>query len=182
MRRFVRLLDRHFEEVICATLLGLLVLLLCLQVGLRFLFSVGLAWNEEVERFVFVWLTYLGASLGVQRQGHIRITSFVNLAPEGLPRQLVILLSDLIWLIFSLFIVYLGVELLKTMAHFKHLSPATGINMVWIYAIVPLAFLLMSFRLVQIYYCDAKRLLRSRRSSETSGAGEGSLGKRGLGS
>ena len=160
MRFFFRWIDNRFEEVASALMLAALVLLLCMQVGLRFIFNMGLAWNEELERFVFVWFCYLSASFGVQKQGHIRVTTFVNLIPQGFWRQLVIALSDLIWIIFNLFVVYYGIELLQKMTRFEHLSPALRINMAFLYAIIPGAFALMSFRLVQLYW---RRLQRWRK-------------------
>lgn len=152
MRFILSRLDHRFEEVASAVMLAVLVLLLCLQVGLRFVFHVGLAWNEELERFVFVWFCYLSASYGVQKQGHIRVTTFVNLIPEGFWRRLVMALSDLIWLAFNCIVVYYGLVLLQNMGRFKHLSPALRINMIFLYAIIPGAFALMSFRLVQLYW------------------------------
>ena len=158
MSGIIRLLDQYFEEVASVIMLSLLVVLLCLQVVLRFVFHIGLAWNEEVARFVFVWFCYFGASLGVQRQGHIRITTFLTLLPEGRTRRFAVVISDLIWLVFNLFIVVLGFQLIRTMTRFEQLSPALGINMIYLYMIIPLSFVLMSFRLAQIYY----RNLRDR--------------------
>jgi TRAP-type C4-dicarboxylate transport system permease small subunit len=164
MRLFISWIDRRFEEVASALMLAVLVLLLCMQVGLRFIFNMGLAWNEELERFVFVWFCYLSASFGVQKQGHIRVTTFVNLIPQGFWRQLVIALSDLIWIIFNIFVVYYGIALMQKMIQFEHLSPALRINMVFLYAIIPGAFALMSFRLLQLYW---RRLQQWREGQST---------------
>ncbi len=173
MKSVLRWLDERLEEVACASLLTLLVLLLCLQVGLRFFADAGLAWNEELERFAFVWFAYLGTSLGVQRRGHIRVGSLINLLPPGRMRSALIVLADLVWLAFNLCVVYLGVQVMRNMARFPQDSPALGWDLMWLYAIVPLSFLLMSLRLIQLYVHEFRRLRAAGRAGARSGAFRG---------
>lgn len=151
MRDLVRLVDRHLEEVVCAVLLCVLMALLGLQVFLRFVFAMGFAWNEELIRFVFVWFVYLGAVLGVQRKGHIRIVSFLRLLPTGRPRQIALITSDVVWLAFNIAVVIIALPLLERFARFPQLSPVLRIDTWWIYLVVPVSFALMSARLVQLY-------------------------------
>ena len=160
--RFFHILDTYFEEVVSATMLAFLVLLLCLQVFMRFVLHQAFSWNEELSRFVFVWFCYLAGSLGVQRQGHIRVTTFVEMFKNEKIKTAVIFISDVIWLVFNVFVVFFGFELLKIMSQFPNTSPAMGINMVWVYSIVPFSFILMSFRLLQLYYRKWSEFIHKR--------------------
>lgn len=55
-----------------------LVTLVFMQVVLRYMFSSGMVWAEELERFIFVWLMFLGISMGIYKQRHIAITFVVE--------------------------------------------------------------------------------------------------------
>ena len=158
----LNIFDTYFEEVVAATMLAFLVLLLCLQVFMRFVLHQAFSWNEELSRFVFVWFCYLAGSLGVQRQGHIRVSTFVDMIKNVKIKTIAVVISDAIWLVFNIFVVFLGFELLHLMSRFPNTSPVMGINMVWIYSIVPFSFILMSFRLLQLYYRKIMKFIQNR--------------------
>lgn len=149
MLKSLALLDRYFEEVICGVLLCALMLLLGTQVVLRFGFGTALTWSEELIRFLFVWFAYLGAVLGAQRGGHIRITTFVSLLPRKNMREVVLLIADLSWICFNLSVVYISYDLLEKFSRFPQSSAAMGVDLFWVYLIVPISFFLMTVRLIQ---------------------------------
>lgn len=151
MTKALRLLDRYFEEAVCAVLLVFLMLLLMIQVVLRYGFDMAWAWNEELTRFFFVWFVYLGASLGVQRQGHIRVLTFVLILPSPTLRRVAMLLSDGFWLIFMGLIVYYSFDFMETILRFPQGSAVLDIPLFYVYLIVPGGFFLMMFRLSQLY-------------------------------
>lgn len=66
-------------KIISATVLGIAVLLVALQVFLRFVFNAPLAWVEEVGRYLFVWSVFLGSAAALVEDRHIRITVLVDL-------------------------------------------------------------------------------------------------------
>lgn len=153
----------------CAVLLVALMLLLGVQVVLRYGFGMSISWHEEATRLCFVWFAYLGASLGVQREGHIRVTSFVLLLPEGWPRHAVVMLADLVWLAFNITVVVIAWDFFAVSWRFGQASAALGIDMFWIQLIVPIGFTLMSARLIQLYV----QWLRGRRPPPSlPGSGE----------
>lgn len=154
-------LDEHLEEYICATFLTLIVALLGIQVFFRFFFGRAWAWQEELTRFLFVWFNYLGVSLGAKRFGHIRITTFVKLFPASWQDK-ILLLADIVWLFFNLAVVVISFELLKTMQRFPMNSAALGWDLFWVYLIIPLGFLLTSYRILQGYYRKFRTWATSR--------------------
>jgi C4-dicarboxylate transporter DctQ subunit len=48
------------------------------QVVLRFVFNNPQAWAEEVSRYLFVWIVFIGAAVAVAHDVHIRIDVFVK--------------------------------------------------------------------------------------------------------
>ncbi len=153
--KILKLLDRHFEEVACSILLVILVGLLGWQVFTRFVLNFSNAWNEEICRFTFIWMVYLGVSLGVKRREHIRIMVFLKLIPRKLHRG-IYYIAEIGWLGFCLVVFFLSIDMMKTMFAFKYYSAALQWNMAYIYLIIPFSMLLTSYRIIQCLYLDWK--------------------------
>jgi TRAP-type transport system small permease protein len=66
LERYCRLL-----EVLLAAMLGIMVVLVFGNVVLRYLFNSGITVSEELSRWLFVWLTMLGAVVAIARHGHL---------------------------------------------------------------------------------------------------------------
>lgn len=54
------------------------VVLMAVQVVLRFGFNAPQAWAEEVDRYLFVWSVYLGTIVAWMRGTHIRVTFVID--------------------------------------------------------------------------------------------------------
>ena len=80
---------------------GLLVLLLATMVVmvfgnvvLRYLFNTGIDISEELSRYLFVWLTFVGAVVVARENAHLGVeTLVVRLGDTG--RKICMVLSDL---------------------------------------------------------------------------------------
>ncbi len=44
----------------------------------RYVFNSPLMWTDELANFLFLWLAMLGAVVAFRRDGHMRLTTFVN--------------------------------------------------------------------------------------------------------
>ncbi len=151
MRLIIRWIDHYFEEVVCGLLLCGLMILLGAQVVLRYVFGMSISWHEEVTRLCFVWFAYFGASMAVQREGHIRVTSFILVLPEGVIRHGVVMLADALWLFFNLAVLLYAWEFFEVSWRFPQASGAIPIDVFWIQLIVAIGFAGMSLRLIQLY-------------------------------
>ena len=68
-------------EVLMAFFLAVMIFLVFANVLLRYLFSTGFAWSEEVARLCFIYLVYLG-SIGAMRDNeHLIIDSVLSRIP-----------------------------------------------------------------------------------------------------
>lgn len=56
-------------------LTGLMVLFVFLNVVLRTFFSSGLTWSEELARYLFVYVTYIGAISAMRANAHLLFAS-----------------------------------------------------------------------------------------------------------
>jgi TRAP-type transport system small permease protein len=131
MTRIVTLFYR-FLEFLLIVLLGGMALMVFVNVVLRYGFNSGLTVSDEMARYFFVWLTFIGAVVGFREYGHMGVETVVGLMGRG-GRLFCMALSNL---------VILGVSLLFFWGTWKQLpinasmkAPVTGLSMGWVYGI-----------------------------------------------
>ena len=146
----LRWLDRYFEEIICCTCIAIIACCVFLQVIARYVFNVGMHWTEEVAAFAMVWGVYMGAALCVRERFHIRIMIGVVSLPEKLGKG-VIILADLLWAFFCLFMITVGFDYLAVLWRFTATTPSLGINELYPQSILVIGYSLMLLRLAQVY-------------------------------
>lgn len=116
-------------------LLGAMTLLTASQVLLRYAFASPWSWAEEAVRYMFVYLIFIGAALGVYERAHFNIPVLVDRLPETLQRVLRVS-STIILAAFLVFLVVFGATLAFDAA--TQSSPALGLPMLVPYAAIPL--------------------------------------------
>lgn len=77
---FPRFVIRGLEGLLVA-LLGVMVVLVFGNVVLRYGFNSGITFSEEMSRFIFMWLTLLGALLAMHEHGHLGMSSVIKALP-----------------------------------------------------------------------------------------------------
>lgn len=65
-------------NVLLAAILATMVVLIFTNVALRYLFNSGIVFSEEVSRYLFVWLTFVGAVAVLVDRGHQASDFLVN--------------------------------------------------------------------------------------------------------
>ena len=124
------------------------VALVFLQVIMRYVFSSSLSWSEELARYLFLWQIWLGASYAVKERKHLRIEAVQSMIKSVRGKIRFELVALFLWLVFSIFMVYKGGELVKLLFVRGQVSPAMRVPMAYAYASVPVGCLLMSIRLI----------------------------------
>ena len=153
--RILKWLDAWFEQTILVLLCTILVACLSYSAVVRYFvtnpFFTGLSHKaEELAIFAFVFLLYFGSVLATKERSHFRVSAHLDWIKPPL-RRWRFLIGDIVWLAFNVFIVWQGVLLVRSALDRPEPSLSLGIPMQWIYLIIPLAFALTCFRLVQSY-------------------------------
>jgi TRAP-type transport system small permease protein len=115
-------------------LLASLILLLFAQVLMRYVLSSSFPWIEELSRFLFVWLMFLGIGAGVYNQRHLAITFFVNQFPPRC-RQIARGVQTVLMIAFFATLAYLGT--VYTVQNFHAMSVMLNLELGYVYAILP---------------------------------------------
>ena len=85
-------------EILIAFFLAVMIALVFANVVLRYCFSTGFAWSEEVARLCFIYLVYLG-SIGAMRDNqHLGLDSVLARVPERAQKVIYFLVQvAIIW-------------------------------------------------------------------------------------
>lgn len=145
--KVLKWLDKYFEEVLMAALLAAIVLVMFFQIILRFTLSKALPWPEELSRYMFVWLSFLGISYSVKCKNSLKVDIVETLIPK-LKKPLGII-QDLVFLAFAVILVILGMDSLEAMWAHPQLSPAARIPMWMVYVSLFVGGCLTVIRLIQ---------------------------------
>jgi TRAP-type C4-dicarboxylate transport system permease small subunit len=134
-----------FESVLANVLLIALTVLLSVQIVNRYIFNTSFIWLEEIARISFVWLIYFSAASAAKDDRHIRIEIIDLFVPTPALRWTT-LFADALVICFDLVIVWLGILLIRSTIQYGDVTPVTDIPMGLIYAVIPVCFALMAYR------------------------------------
>ncbi len=109
----------------------------------------SLPWGEELSRFAFVWFVFFGATYAARLAAHNRVTFQFKLFPK-IVGDISTLLSDLVWIIFNCIMVYYSINVIKEGFEFPEYSPTLDWIMAYVFLIFPIAFSLMTLRIIQV--------------------------------
>lgn len=79
-------MDKLFKGIdyLTGILTGLMVLFVFMNVVLRTCFNSGLTWSEELSRYLFVFVTYVGAISAMRVNGHLGVDTLISRGPRPL--------------------------------------------------------------------------------------------------
>ncbi len=127
-------------EWVCMVLMVVLSVDLFLGVFSRYVMVRTFTWYDEIARGCFVWLTFLGAAVGVKRHAHFRLHIVVDRLSPRL-RQATVFLLPLVVIIFAGVLIQQGLVFLE-LGKFQQ-TPVMGLPKTWIYVAVPIGGALM---------------------------------------
>ena len=141
----------NLESYICRALLLSFVTLLFAQILSREIFGYSITWSEELSVYLFVWFVFLGSSYAAKLSAHNRVTFQYKWIPAKVSTFLEFL-SDVSWVSFNGYFIYLSSDFVFNRMNLFWKSQTLGIPMKYIYLILPIAFTLMTIRIIQVNY------------------------------
>jgi TRAP-type C4-dicarboxylate transport system permease small subunit len=159
--KILRFLDARIEEFIIAVCLGAMTIVIGFQVFMRYVLQDSLSWSEELSRYLFIFFVYAGVSYGVKKQRHIRVEAF-TMWMSARKRKIILLIADILFLVFAVIVVGYGYLTAARIFRLNQLSPALDLPMGYVYATLPLCFVLVAIRLVQNITRSVREFTRPR--------------------
>ncbi|WP_249260936.1 TRAP transporter small permease [Virgibacillus pantothenticus] len=134
-----------------------MVLVIFLQVIMRYVLGSSLSWSEELARYCFIWSVYIGISYGVKRKRHISVDVLLVMLKER-GRLILTILTNCLFIIFAAIIIYYGADITIRLLSWGQDSPALQIPMGVVYLAAPIGLGLCIIRLMQDILLTAKKL------------------------
>ena len=145
--KVLKFLNERLEEIFLVILMIAAVAIVAAQVITRYVLKVSLPWSEEIARYMFLWLTWVGASYATKERKHVNIDIIYEKLPQA-GKKVCTIISTVVWLIFLGMMFYLSFRLTRSVASGGQVAVGSGIPM-WIpYASIPTGMGLMLFRLL----------------------------------
>ena len=153
--KFLRKRDQNAERWLLLVFYVMLVLTMAIEVLRREVFSYSSIWGEEVVRYSFIYLAWVGAAVAVKERVHIRIDVIMHyLGPR--PKALLYIFGDLVMFVVAIIALYWSFEAVHVSAKFGSVTDGLRVSRVWALMAVPLGFSLLMLRLVQSFIRDVR--------------------------
>ena len=156
------LLEKIIKKIgdTCSWLSFILVILISLDVFLRYVFNFSSASLYELEWHMFAVIFMIGSSLTLQKDEHVRVDVFYNkFSDKG--KNIINLIGNIIFLLpFSLVIFYTSIPFVEDSFRVLESSPDPGglPFRFFIKAIIPISFLLLALQGILNVYKNLKNL------------------------
>jgi TRAP-type transport system small permease protein len=158
MGKATDLFFRLLELLVVAALVAM-VFMVFGNVVLRYAFNSGILVSEELSRYFFIWLTYIGAMIAMRDREHLGVDTLVRRLPRA-GKKFCLFVSEALML---------GVNVLFFIGTWKmhdlqvtNVSPVVGISMIWVYGVGYVVAVVMALFNVAVLY----RLLTGRLADE----------------
>ena len=148
LKKILCFLDEYLEMGIGVALILVIAVVLSIQVFMRYVMDASLSWSEELARYLFIWLIYIGISYGAKVMRHIKIDAGLYLFPKAF-RPVVVIIGDLVFLAFCGIVIFYSYTLVLRQIMIDQHSPAMNIPMWMVYAAPMVGFALTAIREVQ---------------------------------
>ena len=152
------LLNKNAERWALLVFYTMLVITMAIEVLRREVFAYSSIWGEEIVRYAFIYLAWIGAAAAVRERAHIRIDVIFNYISNRAKTMLYIF-GDLVMLAIAVIAVYWSFETVAVSWKFGSVSHGLRVSMVWFLMAVPIGFSLMIFRLLQSLIRDVSDLI-----------------------
>ena len=153
MRQILKQIDQNCERWLLLVFYSMIVMTIGTEVVRRFVLSYSSIWGEEIARYAFIYLVWIGVSAAVRDRAHIRIDVILQfLSARG--KALIYLFGDFVMLAVALLALYFSFETLMISIKFGSVTHGLRIAQARFLAAVPFGFTLTCFRLIQSIWRD----------------------------
>lgn len=157
----LKTLNENAERWALLVFYTMLVATMAIEVVRREVFAYSSIWGEEIVRYAFIYLAWIGAASAVRERAHIRIDVILAFLGDR-AKALLYILGDLVMLGVAMLAVWWSLETVAVSWKFGSVSHGLRLSLVWFLAAVPIGFSLIIFRLVQSLLRDIADLRHGR--------------------
>jgi len=134
--RFLKRLYENALEILALIAFTSLIFLTFLQVLSRYVFQTPITFTEEMGRFLFIWISFLGAAIVMKHDKHIRLDLLQEKVHQNV-RSMIDIMVFLLIFAFSALVFFQGIKLVSATS--RQIAPVSRIPMSYIYLNIPIS-------------------------------------------
>lgn len=148
--KILKWIDEYFEEVLMAIMLAAITLITFVQIFMRFIVGHAMSFPEELCRYIFIWLSFLGISYSIKCGNSLKVDILETFVPKIKPMLNVI--QNLVFFSFCIVMIWQGFISVGKIVAYDQTSAAMGMPMWIVYAAFLAGCILSILRLIQVFY------------------------------
>ncbi len=140
---------------VAVALFSAMVAVTTIGVFFRYVLNSALPWAEEADRYLFIWLSFVGASITMRHKAHIAVDILVRSFEPGL-RKWVALLAQAGVVGFLVVLFWASWPVIEVTSHTQ--ATATGIPISWVYLAAPVGCILIAIEALRLMVQTWKKM------------------------
>lgn len=160
MRSFWRVYESMVNGV-AVLLFTTMVVVTALGVFFRYVLNAPLHWTEESDRYMFIWLTWIGASITMRYKAHIAVDVMVRTFSPAV-KLWFSLAAEACILVFLAVVIYASLPVLEVTSQTR--TAATDIPTSWVYTAVPVGCTLIAVETLRLMADTWRRVRQEARA------------------
>lgn len=123
---------RDIQLTIGVFCLSIFFISVLIQIFTRYL-GMSVLWTEELTNYSFIWAVFMGASVMVSFQEHFAFKGLYDKLGDPNKKKILKIIINAIILIFSIYILILGIQITKTFWNYRWISlPQLSRGYIWL--------------------------------------------------
>jgi len=156
----IRTTLQKIEMFIGAICLAVMLGMMLLNIFFRYILYKPIFYSDELNNYLFIWMSFLSAAYVMGNDGHVRVTALISILPEKVQVWIKVVMDTIMFVVFFLY----------TTPSFKVLSRLKRSNMLrvplkYVYVIIPIVFCLLCIHIVVNIIDEFARLAELRAAS-----------------
>jgi TRAP-type C4-dicarboxylate transport system permease small subunit len=161
LKKLAHVYDKLEEYALVYALMCAVVICTAQVIG-RYVFNHSISWSEELSKYIFVWLIWLGTSYAAKNNQHIYMEFLID-KMKGRVRTAFDILIKLIWIGFCVFLLVNGIEVVQSLiARGKTWTTVPQLKVWVVYLAIPVSQGVLSLRLFFKLIDDVKQFIHPR--------------------
>lgn len=160
MLRGLLWLYNNIEKIIILVCYVTMAGIIFVEVIRRFMFNEQAAWSTTIPIYLFLWITWLGASYNTKIRTHLRFDEVRARLSYG--KQFACLCMDaVLWIVFALIVIVYSIEQVQlSYDNFRIVQGTDNTMQWWFYMVTPIAWILLVVRVIHNFGIDLQTYRR----------------------
>jgi len=140
-----------FEEYGVIAALGAMTVLYSLSILSRYVIKISMPWTDEIVMFLFIWVTFLGTSIGAKRGSHLGVSILQNSLPKKWQKVVAVVIT-LCCVFTCAVLAWQGMRMVHLQFRMGQRSSQLGVPIFWVGLAIPVGLTLSLVRFIQVLF------------------------------